>query len=70
MLRRIDLTAASADPRRALPRARVDVTAAVETVRPVVEGVRTRGYAAAREATLRFDGVDVRVDDRDRKSVV
>jgi len=61
VLRRIDLTAASADPRRALPRARVDVTAAVETVRPVVEGVRTRGYAAAREATLRFDGFDVAV---------
>ena len=61
MLRRIDLTAASADPRRALPRALVDVTAALETVRPVVEGVRTRGYAAAREATLRFDGVDVAV---------
>ena len=59
MLRRIDLTAASADPRGALPRARVDVTAALETVRPLVEGVRTRGYAAAREATLRFDGVDV-----------
>jgi histidinol dehydrogenase len=59
VLRRIDLTAVSADPRTALPRARVDVTAAVETVRPVVEGVRTRGYAAAREATLRFDGVDV-----------
>ncbi len=61
MLRRIDLTAASADPRRALPRALVDVTAALETVRPIVEGVRTRGYAAAREATLRFDGVDVAV---------
>jgi histidinol dehydrogenase len=59
VLRRIDLTAASADPRRALPRARIDVTAAVDTVRPVVEGVRTRGYAAAREATLSFDGVDV-----------
>jgi histidinol dehydrogenase len=59
VLRRIDLTAVSADPRAALPRARVDVTAAVETVRPVIEGVRTRGYAAAREATLRFDGVDV-----------
>jgi len=59
VLRRIDLTAASADPRGALPRARVDVTAALETVRPLVEGVRTRGYAAAREATLRFDGVDV-----------
>jgi len=61
VLRRIDLTAASADPRRALPRALVDVTAALETVRPIVEGVRTRGYAAAREATLRFDGVDVAV---------
>ena len=61
MLRRIDLTAASADPRQALPRARVDVTAALETVRPLVEGVRARGYAAAREATLRFDGVDVGV---------
>jgi histidinol dehydrogenase len=59
VLRRIDLTTASADPRRALPRALVDVTAALETVRPLVEGVRTRGYAAAREATLRFDGVDV-----------
>ena len=31
----------------------------MDTVRPVVEGVRARGYAAAREATLRFDGVDV-----------
>ena len=61
MLRRIDLTAASADPRQALPRARVDVTAALETVRPLVEGVRARGYAAVREATLRFDGVDVGV---------
>jgi histidinol dehydrogenase len=61
VLRRIDLTAASADPRQALPRARVDVTAALETVRPLVEGVRARGYAAAREATLRFDGVDVGV---------
>ena len=61
MLRRIDLTAASADPRQALPRARVDVTAALETVRPLVEGVRARGYAAAREATLRFDGIDVGV---------
>ena len=61
MLRRIDLTAASADQRQALPRARVDVTAALETVRPLVEGVRARGYAAVREATLRFDGVDVGV---------
>ena len=58
-MRRIDLSAASADLRRALPRARLDVAAAMDTVRPVVEGVRARGYAAAREATLRFDGVDV-----------
>ena len=59
MLRRIDLTAVNADPRRALPRARVDVAAALEAVRPLVESVHARGYAAAREATARFDGVDV-----------
>jgi len=60
VLRRLDLTAAgSADLRRALPRARVDVHAATEAVAPLVAGVAERGYAAAREATLRFDGVDV-----------
>jgi histidinol dehydrogenase len=59
VLRRIDLTAMDADPRRTLPRARVDVAVALETVRPLVEGVRVSGYAAAREATARFDGVDV-----------
>ena len=58
-MRRIDLTAADADPRGALPRARVDVSAALDVIRPLVEDVRERGYAAAREATLRFDGVDV-----------
>jgi histidinol dehydrogenase len=60
VIRRLDLTAAgSADPRRALPRAKVDVHAALEAVTPLVEDVAARGYAAAREATLRFDGVDV-----------
>ncbi|MBN9618809.1 MAG: histidinol dehydrogenase, partial [Actinobacteria bacterium] len=60
MLRRLDLTAAgSADLRRALPRAKVDVHAALEAVTPLVEDVAHRGYAAVREATLRFDGVDV-----------
>jgi histidinol dehydrogenase len=60
VLRRIDLTSAgSADLRRALPRAKVDVHAAVEAVGPLVEDVAARGYAAVREATLRFDGVDV-----------
>jgi histidinol dehydrogenase len=42
-----------------LPRARVDVREALSAVTPVVEAVAERGYAAAREATLRFDGVDV-----------
>jgi histidinol dehydrogenase len=60
VLRRIDLrSAGSADLRRALPRAKVDVHAAVEAVAPLVEDVAARGYAAVREATLRFDGVDV-----------
>jgi histidinol dehydrogenase len=41
-----------------LPRAALDVTAAVEQVRPICEDVRQRGSAAVREYTLRFDGVD------------
>jgi histidinol dehydrogenase len=60
VLRRLDLTSAgSADLRRALPRARVDVHSALEVVTPLVEDVAARGYPAVREATLRFDGVDV-----------
>jgi histidinol dehydrogenase len=59
VLRRIDLRTGSLDPRRALPRAKVDVSAALAAVTPVVEDVAARGYAAARAATLRFDGVDV-----------
>jgi histidinol dehydrogenase len=35
------------------------VHAALEAVTPVVEDVAARGYPAARDATLRFDGVDV-----------
>jgi histidinol dehydrogenase len=60
VLRRIDLTSTgSAELRRLLPRAAVDVSAAVAAVSPVVEDIAARGYAAARAATLRFDGVDV-----------
>ncbi len=60
VLRRIDLTASgSPDPRRVLPRAQLDVEAALAAVTPVIEGIAARGYVAAREATLRFDGVDV-----------
>jgi histidinol dehydrogenase len=42
-----------------LPRASLDVEAAVALVRPVCDDVKHRGAAAVRESTLRFDGVDL-----------
>jgi histidinol dehydrogenase len=42
-----------------LPRAALDVEAALDAVRPVCAGVRQRGAAAVREYTARFDGVDL-----------
>jgi histidinol dehydrogenase len=42
-----------------LPRARLDVEAAIARVRPICEDVRARGAAAVREYTARFDGVDL-----------
>jgi histidinol dehydrogenase len=42
-----------------LPRASLDVEAAVASVRPLCEDVRHRGAAAVREYTQRFDGVDL-----------
>jgi len=42
-----------------LPRATLDVAAAVAAVQPVCEDVRRRGAAAVREHTARFDGVDL-----------
>jgi histidinol dehydrogenase len=45
--------------RRVLPRAAVDVHAALATVTPIVERVREHGYPAARDFTRQFDGVDV-----------
>ncbi len=65
MLRTVDLrgaTAASLTPARlagVLPRATLDVEAALETVRPICADVRRRGAAAVREYTARFDGVDL-----------
>ncbi len=61
ILRRLDLRAEPL-PRPAvlrgmLPRAELDVDAAVEAVRPIVEAVRERGTEAALEATERFDKV-------------
>jgi histidinol dehydrogenase len=47
----------AAELRARLPRAAMDVDAAVAVVRPVVEAVRERGAAAVFEATERFDGV-------------
>ena len=61
MLRRIDLTVEAADLRQVLPRAQVDIGAAMGVVAPIVSDVQVRGYPAVRDATLRFDGVDVPV---------
>jgi histidinol dehydrogenase len=66
MMRRIDLrgTSARVDYRAAVPRAEVDVEAALHAVRPICEAVRTRGVDAIRELSERFDGVardDIRV---------
>jgi len=49
-------------------RPRVDFTSILDTVKPIVEAVGTRGDAAVREYTSKFDGVDleavtVRVDE-------
>jgi histidinol dehydrogenase len=65
VLTRIDLRGKTADSlsppdlAQTLPRARLDVEAALEAVRPVCEDVRLRGAAAVREQTRRFDGVDL-----------
>ncbi|ROT31199.1 histidinol dehydrogenase [Micromonospora sp. HM5-17] len=57
MLNRIDLRGSGRDPRQVLPRAQLDVTAAAEQVRPIVEAVREHGFTAIRDLTHRFDGV-------------
>ena len=60
MLTTIDFRGrAVADVRRALPRAAHDISAALAVVRPLCEDVRARGADAVRDATARFDGVDV-----------
>src|SRR5258708_3576255 len=65
VLSRIDLRGSSAAQLSreklapVLPRAGLDVEAAIEKVRPICDDVRLRGAAAVREYTLRFDGVDL-----------
>jgi histidinol dehydrogenase len=67
VLTRLDLRGSR--PRRdalgLLPRAAVDVAAAIQAVEPIVADVRARGADGIRDATARFDGVhraDIRVD--------
>jgi histidinol dehydrogenase len=65
VLRRIDLRGRVSGPRldpptaRLLPRAELDVERALDAVRGVCDAVRERGAEAVREATRRFDGVDL-----------
>jgi histidinol dehydrogenase len=60
VLTRLDLTAGlPRDLRGALPRAALDVDSASAAVRPVLADVQARGDAAVRDATARFDGLDV-----------
>ena len=68
MIRRIDLRAASADAapdyRTVVPRAELDVEAALDVVRPICDAVRHRGVEAITEFAARFDRVeqtDIRV---------
>ncbi|MCW2948347.1 MAG: histidinol dehydrogenase [Actinoallomurus sp.] len=59
MISRIDLRGSLPDDLRSvLPRAELDVEAALEKVRPICDDVRHRGAAAVREHTARLDGVD------------
>ena len=60
MISRIDLRGSlPGDLRSVLPRADLDVEAALEKVRPICEDVRHRGAAAVREYTAEFDGVEL-----------
>jgi len=60
VISRIDLRGSlPGDLRSVLPRAELDVEAALERVRPICEDVRHRGAAAVREYTKKFDGVEL-----------
>ncbi|MEU0571821.1 histidinol dehydrogenase [Nonomuraea sp. NPDC005983] len=60
MISRIDMRGSLPENLRdVLPRAELDVEAALEKVRPICDEVRHRGAAAVRELTARFDGVEI-----------
>lgn len=57
MLARIDARGQGRQVPAGLPRARLDVDAALDAVRPICEAVRRDGAAAVRDLTERYDGV-------------
>jgi histidinol dehydrogenase len=57
VLTRIDARGQGGPVPAGLPRARLDVDAALDAVRPICEAVRRDGSAAVRELTEQFDGV-------------
>jgi histidinol dehydrogenase len=62
VLTRLDLRGARPDRatlRGLLPRAAAEIAVALATVEPIVADVRHRGVDAIREATARFDGVEL-----------
>ncbi|ACU74588.1 histidinol dehydrogenase [Catenulispora acidiphila DSM 44928] len=64
MITRIDLRGRAldtdqTDPRALVPRAELDVEAALAVVRPIVEDVRHRGEAALIDYAAKFDGVEL-----------
>ncbi|MGW0802903.1 histidinol dehydrogenase [Nonomuraea sp. NPDC002799] len=60
MISRIDMRdSLPGSLRDVLPRAELDVEAALEKVRLICEDVRHRGAAAVRELTAKFDGVEI-----------
>src|SRR3954469_24822815 len=57
-VRRTDLRGTTpADYRDVVPRAELDIDAAVEAVRPICDAVRARGVDAITELSWQFDGV-------------
>ena len=56
-MRVLDLRDSTVDPRTVMPRAELDVDAAIAAVRPVIDDVQARGAVAVLEWSERFDGV-------------
>ena len=57
MLSLTDLRGQDVDPLSVLPRAELDVSSAMETVRPILDQVRDGGVQAVLELGERFDGI-------------